>query len=84
MITQADTKRMAYAMDSILRDDDAQYLIDEAAKELTRKRVVCDRCGVVIEDATVQTKKCRPCAIKHSKEQAAKKKAAIKPRNAEA
>ena len=73
MTTLADTKRMAHAMNDMLLDEDAQYLADLAAAELRRKTVVCQRCGIVIENATVQSIRCRPCAIKHSKEQVKKK-----------
>ena len=73
MTTLADTKRMAHAMNDILLDEDAQYLADISAAELLRKTVVCARCGVTIKDATVQSIRCRPCAIKHSKEQVKKK-----------
>ena len=84
MTTLADTKRMAHAMNDILLDEDAQYLADLAAAELLRKTVVCQRCGVVIEDATVKTKYCRPCAIKNAKDHVRLKKAAIKPSNVNA
>ena len=75
MISNNDNKRISLAMHIMLIEDDINYLAQDELIESKRKTVICERCGVVIEDATVQTIRCRKCAVKHSKEQTAKKRA---------
>ena len=65
---------MALAMDLMLDEEQAK---DEAkwAEELRAKKTAnCIRCGKEMINVPSNTLRCRPCAIKHTKEQVKLKK----------
>jgi len=64
MITQADNKRIAYAMNDMLLSEDAQYLIDEELRKAEgfKRTVICEMCGCEVVTTSCNCKRCRKCS----------------------
>lgn len=67
MLTNNDTKRLAYCMDAMLRQDDIDYLENLRLEALKLRQVFCKDCGIEMFVSTQQTRRCKKCSTERNR-----------------